>query len=742
MKTTERLCMLAMLVASQCGAQVYAQQTVEAESVAGGTVISDADASNQQAVTRTTTGIYTWWQLADNAVPNGDYVMFARIRSLDGASHSVGDEVFADNNQIATLQATVTSPAYHWYRLGEYSFAGTSLRMADWSDPNMAFDKLIIEPVQTVNAATVSGGTVISDPNAISGSAVTRTTGGIYTWWTPNATPLLHGNYTVYARIRTQGSAPATFTEYASVNGTQSTGMTVTVNSSTYAWVPVGDFSYTGSSLTIADYSDPGLVVDQIRLVQDKPLDPTLSLYHYWYGNTDMAGVTTQPAAPIAGGTVSNDSAASDGQSVTRSSTGIYLWWNVPTAVLVPGALYSVDVRMRSVDGQSHNYGLIATSQSQTIGSQNVAVSSTSYQWYKAISTVTYGSNGLVLADWSDPGLAVDSIRLQLVSPQPSTYQQIGFYPQGSPGTPGLTTEPGRFSVISNGSGQLYGYFRQDVSSSTAQEYMGISSDSGATFAVQPSPIISITPNPTVPGFGSLTTAYDAAPYKTSNGYYLVFEGAGSHPFSSLLAYSPDGVNNWTVQGALVTPLDYNSSASTPNVVQDVNTQALYLQWVDVDATNSVTSRHQASMNYLQTWNSNATWPAAAAIWQDPTYGQLPQSPAGSWNANNNGAGNVLYEDGYYYMVAEGANEYNCTGDWGIGIARVDEGSLSNPSAWVQSSNNPMLKAFDTGSCWMGYPQLVKIGNTYYMYYSDPQVNYTPTNTNQIYRRSIMAASH
>ncbi len=733
------LAMWALFLLSLSG-QVAAQQTVEAEAVSGGTVISDADASNQQAITRTTTGIYTWWSLSSSAVPHGDYAMFVRARSLDGNPHNFGEIVSVDNNAIAAFDNTVASPAYHWYRLGEYRFAGTSLLMADWSDTSMAVDKLVIEPVQTVNATAVSGGTMISDPNAISGSAVTRTTGGIYSWWLPNTAPLLHGNYTVYARIRTQGVAAAMFTEYAIVNGTQVAAMPVTVTSSSYTWLALGDFSYTGTSLRLADYSDPGLVVDQLRLVQDKPLDPTLGLYHLWYGNANMYGLTTQAAAPIAGGTVSDDIAASDGQSVTRSSVGIYLWWNVPTTGLVPGAQYSVDVRMRSVDGQSHNYGLNATSKNQTITSQNTAVSAITYQWYKGINTFTYSGNDLVLADWSDTGLAVDSIRLQLVSPQSSGYQDIGFYGSGSSSTSALSSSPGRLSVISNGNGQLYGYYRQALPNNNFEEHMGISSDGGVTFIAQPSPIISINPNSTAPGFGTLVTAYDGSAYKTSNGYYLVFEGAGGHPFSSFLAYSPDGVNNWTVQGALVTPPDYNSSASTPNVIQDVNTQALYLQWVDVNATAKISTRHQASMNYLQTWNAKATWPEAAAIYPDPTYGALTQSPAGSWNADNFGAGAVLYEDGYYYMVNEGADDYVCGGNWGLGVSRTAESTISNASAWAQSLNNPILKAYDSGSCWIGYPQLVKINNNYYLYYSDPEVNW-PTN-NDMYRRQIMVGSH
>lgn len=738
MKRIKGLLALGMFAALQCGTQAFAQSTVEAEAVSGGTVITDADASNQQAVTRSTSGIYTWWVLPNSSVAAGDYVMFARIRSMDGSAHNVSDYVYADENQIASLGATVQSGAYHWYRLGEYSFAGTTLRMSDWSDPSMAFDKLIIEPIQKVNATAVSGGTVISDPAAISGSAVTRTTGGIYTWWTPNAAPMLHGNYTVYARIRTQGSASATFTEHVVVNGTEVAVMSAPVTSSTYTWVPVGDFSYTGTSLYVADYSDPGLVVDQVRLVQDKPLDPTLSLYHMWFGNAGMSGVITQPGATVAGGTVGNDSLASDGQSVTRSATGIYLWWNVPTTSLIPGATYSVDVRMRSVDAQTHNYGLIATSQNKTITSQNVQVTSSVYQWYKAINTVTYSGNDFILADWSDPGLAVDSIRLQLVSPQPSGYQQIGFHPASSPSTSSLISSPARLSIISNGSGQLYGYYRQEISSNVYQEYMGISNDGGANFTQQPSPVIPVTQN--VPGFGTLSSAYDATVYKANNGYYLVFEGAGSHPVSSLLAYSPDGINSWNVQGALVTSPNYTSSASTPNVVQDVNTQALYLQWVDVNSSTGITSRHQASMNYLKTWNPNAVWPSAAAIWSDPSYGALPQPPSGTWNAANYGSGGVLYEDGYYYMATEGADADTCAGHWGIGLSRTPEGSVANTSAWVLSPNNPILKAYDSGSCWIEYPQLVKVNNTTYLYYEDSQVNW-PTN-DDIYRRPIVVGSH
>ena len=740
MRTSMPLTALAMCVALPWSTQVLAQNTVEAEAVSGGTVIADADASNQQAVTRTTSGIYTWWVL-NNSVPNGDYVMFVRARSLDGNAHGITDYVYANESQIASLGATVASNAYHWYRLGEYSFAGSELRMSDWSEPTMAIDKLIIEPIQTVNATTVSGGTVISDPAAISGSAVTRTTSGVYTWWIPNATPMLHGNYTVYARIRTQGAASANFTEHVVINNTEAAVMSVPVTSNTYTWVPVGDFSYSGSSIRISDYSDPNLVVDQVRVVQDKPLDPTLSLYHMWFGNAGLSGVTTQPAASVAGGTVSDDIASSNGQSVTRSSVGIYVWWNVPATALVPGAMYSVDVRMRSVDGQSHNYGLIAKSQNQTIASQNVATSSTSYQWYKAINTLTYSGNDLVLADWSDQGLAVDSIRLQMVSPQSSGYQQIGFHTAGSSAS-SLISSPARLSIISNGSGQLYGYFRQEISSNTYQEYMGASSDGGVTFTQQPSPVISVTPNQNVPGFGALSSAYDATVYKADNGYYLVFEGTGSHPVSSLLAYSPDGVNNWVVQGALLTSPNYNSSASTPNVVQDVNTQALYLQWVDVNSTTGITSRHQASLNYLKTWNPNATWPSAGELWSDPSYGSLPQPSAGSWNAKNYGSGNVLYEDGYYYMVTEGADAATCAGHWGLGLSRIVESSLSNQSAWVQSSNNPILKAYDSGSCWIEYPELVKINNTTYLYYQDSQVNWSPNHYNDIYRRPIVVGSH
>lgn len=726
----------------------FTQYSVEAESISGGTVIADADASNQQAVTRATGGIYTWWVQPGGSVPKGDYAVYVRARSTDGNAHTFTDLAYADENQIATLAGTVTSSAYHWYRLGEFSFTGSVLRLSDWSDSSMAIDKLIIEPIQAVNAKDVPGGTVIADPAAITGSAVTRTSDGIYTWWLPSTPPLLHGSYSVYVRARTQGVSSATFTEHVIVNGTEVALLPAIVNSSTYIWVPVGDFTYQGSSLRISDYSNAGLVIDQVRLVQDRPLDPTLGLYHLWFENVSMAGIANMEAENIAGGTVFDDINASNGAAVSRTSPGIYVWWNIAPAALVVGAQYSVDVRMRSLDGQQHNFGLVAKSQGATIQSQNILVSSTAYQWYKGLSSFLYSGQGLVLSDWSDTGLAVDSVRLELVSPQSSGYQQLSLYAQGSPATSGIATSAGRLSVLPLGNGQVYGYFRQTIPSNDPKvqnfdEHMGISNDGGVTFEVQPTPIISVSPSQNVSGFGSLVTAYDGSSYQTSNGFYLVFEGAGAHPFSSLIAYSQDGIHNWVVQGALVTPPSYNSSASTPNVVQDVESQQLYLQWVDVDSTAKQTTRHQASMSYLQSLNPNAPWPST--IWSDPTLGALPQSGAGTWDANNYGAGGTMYEDGYYYMVYEGADSYTCAANpsnWGLGIARTSEANLVDPTAWSKSPYNPILKAFDTGSCWVGYPQLTKIANNYYLYYSDPEVNWTPINIKDLYRRAIIFNSN
>ncbi len=640
------------------------------------------------------------------------------------------------------MSTSITSKAYRWYRLGEFGFAGSTLRLADWSDALLVVDRIIIEPVITANAKDVSGGNLVSDPASMSGTAVTRTTDGIYTWWQPTTTSLPHGSYSVYLRARTQNGGTLNFTDFVYVNGTQAAMLSVPITGTTYQWINVGSFDYMGSNLRIADYSSAGLAIDQVRLVQNKPMDGTLGLYHWWYGNASLGGTLSAEAESIAGGTAINDIAASNGQAVTLSATGIYLWWNVAATSLVAGAQYTVDVRMKSLDGSSHNFGLIAKSGSTQLAQQSTGVSSTSYQWYKALPTITYKNGGLLLSDWSDAGLAVDQIRIQLLSPQSTDYQQISYYGQGAPGTPGISSTPGRMTVLPQTNGQVYGYFRQTASDSSLEQYAGVSSDGGLTFEVQPRPIIAVSPNPNVPGFGSLTAAYDGSPFQTASGYYLVFEGAGTHPFSSLLAYSPDGLHNWTVQGGLVTPPSYTSSASTPSVLQDVESSALYLQWVDVDSTANKTSRHQASMSYLQSWNSQATWPSASALWSDPTIGALAQSPANTWDANNYGAGGVINEDGYYYMVFEGAETYICsattTGTWGIGLARNAQATLADPSKWAKSSFNPIMKQIQPGDCWIGYPQLAKIGATYFIYYSDSEANYSTSGTNSIYRRSIV----
>lgn len=738
-----RFAALALACCSPCiSAAISTQRATEAEAVSGGTVIGDNDASGLQAVTRTTEGIYTWWVLPSGNVPTGDYTAFVRARSVDGKPHEFTDLAYADDAQVGTLSASVGSKAYRWYRLGEFSFAGSVLRLSDWSDASLAIDRVILEPVTTANAKDVSGGSLVADPASVSGTAVTRATDGIYTWWQPTATGLAHGSYSVYIRARTQGSSTLNFTDFVYVNGSQVAMLSTPVAGTAYQWINLGSFDYLGSNLRIADYSNAGLVIDQVRLVQNKPLDATLGLYHLWYGNANLGGTLSAEAESLTGGTAINDIAASNGQAATLNATGIYLWWSVPTNSLVAGAQYTVDVRMKSLDGNSHNFGLIAQSGGTQLAQQNTGVSSTSYQWYKALPAITYKNNDLLLSDWSEPGLAVDEIRIQLLSPQSTGYQQVSYYAQGAPGTPGISTSPGRMTVLPQANGQVYGYFRQTMSSSSLNEYVGVSSDGGISFEVQPQPIISLSPNPSVPGFGSLSTAYDASPFQTPTGYYLVFEGAGAHPFSSLLAYSSDGLHNWVVQGGLVTSPSYTSSASTPNVMQDAESSALYLQWVDVDSAAGKTSRHQANLSYLQSWNSQATWPSAAALWSDPTIGALAQSPANTWDAANYGAGGVINEDGYYYMVFEGAETYICSatapGTWGIGLARNAQATLADPAQWIKSPLNPLMKQIQPGDCWIGYPQLAKIGGEYYLYYSDSEANYTTSGTNSIYRRAIV----
>jgi len=147
-------------IAAPAVSQSSNQRLVEAESASGGTVIADGDASGLHAVTRASDGTYTWWVLPSGNAPHGSYTAFVRARTADGQPHTFTEHVLSDETSIAILATSVNSSAYRWRRLSEFNFSGSTLRLSDCSNPSLVVDKVIIEPVQVVNAKDVSGGTL------------------------------------------------------------------------------------------------------------------------------------------------------------------------------------------------------------------------------------------------------------------------------------------------------------------------------------------------------------------------------------------------------------------------------------------------------------------------------------------------------------------------------------------------------------------------------------------------------
>jgi hypothetical protein len=720
------------------------QWAKEAEVVSGGQVVADEDASNAQAVTRADAGIYTWWTLNAAELSHGRYAIYVRARSLDGQARSFSESVKIDGQLVDTLSATVDHRAYRWYRLGFFDFAtGQTLLLADWSSPSLQVDKLIIEPIVSAAGADIAGGNLVADSGASTGQAIVRQTAGPYTWYVHSVSPP-HGNYSVYVRVRALGAA-TTFTQHVVVNGKTVAVKATEIGDSNYRWVRAADFEYTGSNLRLSDYSSPGLAVDRVALVQSKPKDETLSLYHLWYGNAHLAGIHTQQAEAVAGGSVFDDELADDARAVSRDSVGIYTYWTPAASQLVVGQSYTVDVRARSLDGGTHSFGMVARSNGNVLAEKSSAIGSSIYGWYKALNSFVYDGGALTLGDWSDPGLAIDSIRLTRTAVETSGdgYRRIGFFAQGNPSAPGITETAARVSIVPVNAQTTYAYFRDNGSTDRYKVMVGTSTDAGLNFEVRAQPVIDTSTTLNVPGYGVMDNAYDPSVIRTSDGYQMVFEASGPQQrVSSLLAHSADGLNGWDVRGPLVKSAQSNGSASTPNLIRRADSGELYLQWVNVHEFSLLTSRHQASLSYLTTWNPGAVWPQPAAVFTDTDFGQLPQAAAGSWDDKNFGSGSVLFEDGIYYMAYEGANHPFCEGNWGIGMARNSEATLADPGAWEKSSLNPWLKAINSGTCWISYPHLSKLNGRYYLYYQHPEIEWTPTGQiNDIYRRRISVES-
>jgi hypothetical protein len=289
-----------------------------------------------------------------------------------------------------------------------------------------------------------------------------------------------------------------------------------------------------------------------------------------------------------------------------------------------------------------------------------------------------------------------------------------------------LLEEVGRVAVVNINNQTVYAYFRQIIppENDTFEVYMGISSDGGKTFAVQPNPLIS--PG-AVAGLGTVNTVYDPDVIHLSDGFYMVFEGTGlGCAFSSYIAYSPDGINNWQIKGVPVCSPVWGKSASTPNFVQTPSDE-MYINWVNVKDALNITTRHQARFDSRNLYKT---------ITNDIDSGQLPQSAAGSWDEKNFGSGNVMYQDGYYYLFFEGAPFHRCLGRWGIGLARTS--NISDYGSWVKHNSNPLILSPINSSCWISYPEITKIGVDYYLYYADWLPYWQPSqHTKMIFRRKI-----
>lgn len=284
---------------------------------------------------------------------------------------------------------------------------------------------------------------------------------------------------------------------------------------------------------------------------------------------------------------------------------------------------------------------------------------------------------------------------------------------EGNPRTHEFQTTT-RVALIEGADGVIYAYFRQYIAppeNQVYETYLAVSSDGGLHFEVQPDPIIS--PH-TVPDIGNVVTAYDSDVIKRNDGYYMVFECAiyGKCNFSACIAFSVDGKSNWNILGVPVCSLDPNYSASVPNFVQKPD-GTTYLQWAQMNIPQEIVTHHQVLMGS----------DLSKEITTNTNIGQLPQSTDPKfWDSRNFGSGNVINEGEYYYLFYEGANSYGCnpttqsvTSQWGIGMARTN--NLNEPSSWEKSKLNPLMMAIYHDSCWVAYPEIIKIKNRYYLYY-------------------------
>ncbi|MCF7835641.1 MAG: hypothetical protein K9M15_00775 [Candidatus Marinimicrobia bacterium] len=276
----------------------------------------------------------------------------------------------------------------------------------------------------------------------------------------------------------------------------------------------------------------------------------------------------------------------------------------------------------------------------------------------------------------------------------------------------------GGVAYVDNGNGKIYAYFRQgkEVTSgvNSYAMFMAISQDKGKTFQAVGNPVVGYDK---VASLGYVSVL-DSDVVKRSDGYYMVSEIARSSDCgpSSAIFYSKDGVNNWESKGVLAcVPLsnwgsNTMGSASVPNIVETPSGQ-WYLQWSNLFGADRIVTKHQAKFDMSNVFKR---------ITNNTNIGQLTHPSAGSWNDRNYDTGDVIYENGYYYMFYIGARHFTLQGENGFGLART--ANVNDVNSWEQFNKNPFLTGVRSNNAslldFRHYPEIIKIDGAYYLYYN------------------------
>ena len=584
----------------------------------------------------------------------------------------------------------------------------------------------------TKEAELVSGGTNIVEQGASNGQVVTRASDGIYTWWVADTQSMQPGSYTVYARIALAPgvTTPKNFGFGAYYNEVSISTQQTLISNKAYKWVIIGNFDLKeiGKQLRLSDWSAAGMAVDKIAILKDISIE----------------------AESVAGATVISDPSASNQKAVTSNSTGNYVWWLPATSDMRPGD-YTVHASLASSDGAQHAFGghIVLNGNEGPVVTR--VVGRAGYQWHQFNNFVYSGSGQSVrFSDYSDAKLKVDRVKLVRNTPydENSALQSLfaggrtalGAREQviwrGAPSDRKLK-DPSRVAIVQVDANKVHAYFRQEVDWVTGQTktenkfdiFMAISTDGGRNFTVSPTPIITRAAT-------GLDVVLDPSVVKRPDGYYMVFEGAGKGcSWTSRSAFSADGTN-WQYRNTPVCTTIPDISGSVPNYFVDVDNGTQYLQWVSVDTVSLVAQQYQASVSSL--WTGTLTFSTSGSM---QPYA-LPRSAPGQWDYVNSGSGSVMYEDGFYYRVYEGATSSECKGQWGLGIMRTSTPSIL--SGWTRSTNGPYLQAAKADNCWMQYPVLARINGETYIYYNYGIENWVDENSGNyntlaIYRHKLIS---